>query len=128
MSTDLEIHERGPPVADEQKIPKPIPDRRKVEERRREDQDHDPERRLGDVRRQQPDRRGVHYSFKFVSPEAVEELREWLEANCEGEYTINIPDMETAAQRGQFRVRFERESDVAKLGKMLGVYWPSWMG
>ena len=46
----------------------------------------------------------------------------------EGEYTIDIPDMETAAQWGQFRVRFEDESDISKLGKMLGVYWPSWMG
>ena len=115
-------------MADEQKLQKTMPDRRRVEERRREDQDHDPERRLEVVRRQQPDRRGIHFSFKFVRPEAVEKLREWLEANCEGEYTINIPDMETAAQWGHFRVRFDRKSDLAKLGKMLGVHWPSWMG
>lgn len=64
---------------------------------------------------------GFHSSFKFISPDAVEELREWLKANCEGEFTIKIPDMEVTAQRGQFRVQFERESDVIKLGKMLGV-------
>ena len=115
-------------MADEQKLLKTVPDRRTMEERRREDQEHDPERRLDVVRRQQPDRRGIHSSFKFVSPEAVEELREWLEANCEGEYTINIPDMETANQLSHFRVRFDREGDRAKLGKMLSVYWPSWMG
>ena len=115
-------------MADEQKIPKPIPDRRTFKDRRLEEQEREPERRSADGRRQEPDRRGLHCSFKFVSPDAVEELRQWLEANCEGEFTIDIPDMETAAQRGQFRVRFKRESDVAKLGKMLGVYWPSWMG
>ncbi|MEE9316934.1 MAG: hypothetical protein V3U48_01435 [Rhodospirillales bacterium] len=117
-------------MADEQKIPEPIPDRRTGKDRRLEEQEREPEpeRRSGDGRRQQPDRRGVHRSFKFVSPDAVEELRQWLEANCEGEFTIDIPDMEVTAQRGQFRVQFERESDLAKLGKMLGVYWPSWMG
>ena len=115
-------------MADEQKLPKPVPDRRSSKERRHEEQELDTERRSDAKRRQQPDRRGNHYSFNFVSPEAVEELREWLEANCEGEYTIDSPDMETAAQWGQFRVRFEDESDISKLGKMLGVYWPSWMG
>ncbi len=115
-------------MADEQKIPEPIPDRRTGKDRRLEEQEPEPEQRSGDERRQQPDRRGGHCSFKFVSPEAVEELREWLEANCEGEYTINIPDMETAAKWGQFRVRFERQSDISKLGKMLSIYWPSWMG
>ncbi len=115
-------------MADEQILPKAVPDRRGSKDRRQKEQELEPERRSGDKRRQQPDRRGNHCSFKFVSPEAVEELREWLEANCKGEYTIDIPDMETAARWGQFRVRFEHKSAISKLGKMLGIYWPSWMG
>ncbi len=113
----------------EQVPPQNSQDRRSSDERRAPKPDEvETERRTSVARRLQPDRRGIYSSIKYTRPEAVEELRQWLEANCEGDWTIGIPDTETAAAWGNFRVRFERQSDLSKLVKMLGVYWPSWMG
>lgn len=115
-------------VTKEQDLPQNSQDRRSSDERRVTNRDKvETERRTRVDRRRQPDRRGIYSSIKYTRPEAVEELRQWLEANCEGSWTIVIPDMETAATWGNFRVRFERQSDISKLAKMLGVYWPSWM-
>ena len=50
------------------------------------------------------------------------ELRKWLEVNCEGDWTIGIPDKQTVEKWGSYRVRFENPDDLAKLAKMLGVY------
>ena len=88
-----------------------------------------------DDRRQQPERRGHHYSFKFVSVAAVEELRKWLEEICGSGWNIGIPDRENgtpdykkAAAWGNFRAKFENQDDLANMIKMMGVYWPPWMG
>ncbi len=95
-------------------------DRRRGDERRVSNRDKvETERPEKDNRRRQADRRGIYCSIKFTSPEAVEELREWLEANSEGGWTIEIPDMETAATWGYFRVRFELPIDRAKLTNIL---------
>jgi len=50
------------------------------------------------------------------------ELRKWLEANCEGDWTIGILDKQTMEKWGGYRFRFENPDDLAKLAKMLGVY------
>ena len=47
--------------------------------------------------------------------------------NCEGDWTIGIPDKQTVEKWGSYRVRFENPDDLAKLAKMLGVYCPDWL-
>ena len=79
------------------------------------------------IRRQFPGWRGHYYGFKYSTQDNVEELRKWLEANCEGDWTIGIPDKQTVEKWGSYRVRFENPDDLAKLAKMLGVYWPDWL-
>ena len=97
-------------------------DRRSDDERRVSNRDKaETEGRTRVDRRRQADRRGIYCSIKFTSPEAVEELREWLEANSEGGWMMVIPDMETAATWEYFRVRFDRQSDRSKLANMLGL-------
>ena len=76
---------------------------------------------------EQTDRRGLHKVVKFTNPEAVEQMKAWLEKNCEGPWSIGIPDMNSAARWGDFRIRFERKSDLTKLSRMLAVYWPHWL-
>ncbi|MDP6390289.1 MAG: hypothetical protein QF654_10375 [Alphaproteobacteria bacterium] len=73
------------------------------------------------------DRRGLHKVVKFTNPGAVEQMKAWLEKNCEGEWSIGIPDMESAARWGNYRIKFERKSDLSRLSQMLAVYWPQWM-
>jgi len=114
-------------VSEEPKFPDVVPDRRGGREQRDQEQETASDQRSGEERRRQPDRRGVHLTFTFNGPAAVEELRKWLDANCEHPWALDVPDMETVAKWGRFRVRFESENDRAKLGKMLAVYWPSWM-
>ena len=111
----------------ENKVPEKPGDRRRGIDKRQDHQDVDSERRSGGERRKLPDRRGHYHDFKYSSPDNVEELRKWLEANCEGDWTIGIPDRETAAKWGSYRVRFDNPGDLAKLVKMLGVYWPDWL-
>lgn len=111
----------------ENEVPKNPGERRGGIERRQDRQDVDTERRSGEERRKLPDQRGHHFVFKYSTQDNVEELRKWLEANCEGDWDINIPDMETVKKWGNYRVRFENPDDLAKLGKMLGVYWPDWL-
>ena len=84
--------------------------RRSGDERRgSDDPEAETKQRSGSDRRRQEDRRGLHYSVKFTSQEAVEEMRNWLQASCDGGWTIGIPDMETASTWGNFRVRFESQ-------------------
>lgn len=73
------------------------------------------------------DRRGLHKVVKFTNPEAVEQMKAWLEKNCDGGWSVGIPDMKTAANWGDYRIRFERKSDLSRLSHMLAVYWPQWM-
>ncbi len=106
----------------EQVPPQNSQDRRRSDERRVSNRDKvETERREKVNRRRQADRRGIYCSIKFTSPEAVEELREWLEANSEGGWMMVVPDMEMAATWEYFRVRFDRQSDRSKLATMLGV-------
>ncbi|MCH7935993.1 MAG: hypothetical protein IH994_02745 [Proteobacteria bacterium] len=112
----------------ENEVPEKPGDRRGgIDKRQAETEDVDPEHRSGEERRKLPDRRGHHYTFKYSSQENIEELRKWLEANCEGEWTIGIPDREAVEKWGSYRVKFENPGDLAKLAKMLGVYWPNWL-
>ena len=111
----------------ENEVPEKPDDRRGGIERRLDHQDVDPERRSGKEGRQLPDRRGHYYDFKYSTQDNVEELRKWLEANCEGEWTIGIPDKESVEKWGSYRVKFENPDDLAKLTKMLGVSWPDWL-
>ncbi len=112
----------------ENEVPEKPSDRRSgIDGRQVETKDVDPELRSGEERRKIADRRGNYYVFKYSSQDNVEELRKWLEANCEGEWTIGIPDKETVLKWGNYRVRFENPGDMAKLAKMLGVYWPDWL-
>lgn len=112
----------------ENEVPENPGDRRgAVDARQAETQDVDPENRSGEERRKFLDRRGHYFVFKYSTQDNVEELRKWLEANCDGDWTIGIPDKETVEKWGNFRVRFENPDDLAKLAKMLGVYWPDWL-
>ena len=112
----------------ENEVPEKSSNRRNdIDRRQAEPQDVDPERRSVKKRRQLPDRRGHYYVFKYSTQDNVEELRKWLEANCEGDWSIGIPDKETVSKWGNYRVRFENPGDLAKLAKMLGVYWPDWL-
>lgn len=111
----------------ENEVPKNPGERRNGIDRRQDHQDVDTERRSGEERRKLSDRRGHYYTFKFSSQENVEQLRKWMQANCEGDWTIGIPDKETVEKWGSYRVKFENPDDLAKLAKMLGVYWPDWL-
>ena len=112
----------------ENEVPE-IPDDRRsgIDKRQAEPRDVDPEHRSGEERRQFPGRRGHYYGFKYSNQDNVEELRKWLEANCEGDWTIGIPDKKTVEKWGSYRVRFGNPDDLAKLAKILGVYWPDWL-
>lgn len=105
-------------------------ERRQGGERRTDADDKEwSERRTGEDRRAEEDRRGIYYSVRYTNPEAVEKLREWLEAHCSGSFALNIPEDPAELKKwGKYRVRFENREDRTKLARLLGVHWPKWMG
>ncbi len=100
-----------------------------VERRSKADDAKWAERRASQERRTDEDRRGIHYSVRYTTPEAVEKLREWLQEHCASAFEIQIPDDPVELRKwGKFRVRFDTKEDRTKLARLLGVHWPKWMG
>lgn len=87
------------------------------------------ERRTGQNRRDDEDRRRIYYSVQYTNLEAVEKLREWLQEYYASAFEINLPDDPVELRKwGKFRVRFETKEYRTRLAQLLGVHWPKWLG
>ena len=100
--------ENGDAVGDDKRADS---ERRETNDRRRENGDAGDNRADTD-RRDTDDRRGYHAAVKYTSPEALTELRIWLGENCDGDWSIDIADVDVVKSWGNFRVRFDQARDL----------------
>lgn len=84
------------------------------------------ERRTGQNRRDDEDRRRIYYSVQYTNLEAVEKLREWLQEYYASAFEINLPDDPVELRKwGKFRnQRISHETGAAigrPLAEMVGL-------
>jgi hypothetical protein len=87
-------------------------DQRSSDDRRKDSADDlDSEQRLESDPRRTTERRVLRYAVLFKTGVPIPDLEAWLNANCEGDCSMVLEDMDTDLTSKTLRIMFETEED-----------------
>ena len=62
-------------------------------------------------KRQILDRRGLLHGISFTTTESMGEAEDWLGANCDGKWSLELEDIDDAMRKRTYLALFELEMD-----------------